>query len=144
MHTKRSCNAEVSVGGNGGHPGASPQSPAEIDYRRQLVTLQDVRQTRPPVLPGDYWYPSRWRPSSTYGANFAAYPISSLLTAETVTLSSLVSATLYTAPATRRRRSLHQGACTFSLWGHQLQRSHLLRQQESFTSSRAVQLQHSK
>ena len=48
------------------------------------------------------------------------------------------------APATWRRRTLHQGACTFSLGGHPLQRSHLLRQQEGFALSRAGQVQQSK
>ena len=60
------------------------------------------------------------------------------------TLSSFASAKLHIAPGTRRRRSLHQGACPFSLGDHPLQRSHLLPQQEGFAPSRAGQLQQSK
>ena len=131
-------------GGNSGHRGVSTLPPAEQDHRQRHVVHQDVRQIRRPVLPVDYWDPSTWGPSSTSGANFAVHPISSSPTAETATSSSLASATLHTALATRRRRSLHQGACTFSLGGHPLQRSHLLRRQEGFSPSSAGQLQQSK
>ena len=120
------------------------QPPAEQDYRRQHVVRQNIRQIRRPVLPIDCWDPSTWGPSRTSGANFVAHPIFSSPTVETTTLSSLVSVTFYTASATRKRQSLHQGACTFSLGGHPLQRSHLLRQQEGFAPSRAGQLQQSK
>ena len=104
-------------GGNSGHRGVSTQPPAEQDHRQRHVVHQDVRQIRRPVLPVGYWDPSTWGPSSTSGANFAAHPISSSPTVETTTSSSLASAALHTTPATRRRRSLHQGACTFSLGG---------------------------
>ena len=144
VHAKRSCTTEVSSGENSGQRGVFTQPPAEQDYRRRHVVQQDVRQTGRPVLPVDYWNPSTWGPSSTPGANFAAHPISSSPTVETTTSSSLPSATFHTAPATRRRRSLHQRACSFSLGGHPLQRSHLLRQQEGFAPSRAGQLQQSK
>ena len=121
VHAKRSDNAEVSSGENGDHRGVFTQPLTKQDYRRRHVVPQGVRQTRRPVLPVDYWHPSTWGPSGTSGANFAAYPISSSPTVETATLSPLASATLHTAPATRRRRSLHQGVSTFSLGGHPLQ-----------------------
>ena len=47
-------------------------------------------------------------------------------TVETATSSSSTSATLHTAPAASKRRGLHQGAYTFSLGGHPLQRPCLL------------------
>ena len=143
MYAKRSCTADVSSGGNSGQHGVFTQPPAEQDHRRRHVVQQDVRQTCRPVLSVDYWNPYTWRPSSTSGADFAAHPISSSPTVETAASSSLTSATLHTDLATRRRRSLHQGACTFSLGGHRLRRSHRLRQ-EGFAPSRAEQLQHSK
>ena len=139
VHAKRSYTTKVSSGENGGRRGISTQPPAEQEHRLRHVVQQDVRQTRRPVLPVDYWDPSTWGPSSTSGANLAAHPISSSPTVETATLSSLASATLHTAPATRRRQRLPQGACTFPLGGHLLQRSHLLRQQEGFAPSRALQ-----
>ena len=117
VHAKRSCTTEVSSGENGGHRGVSTQSPAKQDHRWRHVVHQDVRETRRPVFLVDHWDPSTWGPSSTSGANFAAHPISSTPTVETATLSSLASTTLHTAPATRRRQTLHQGACTFSLGG---------------------------
>ena len=141
VHAKRSCTNEVSSGENGGQRGVFTQPPAKQDHRRRHVVQQDIRGTRRPVLPVAYWNPSTLRPSSTSGANFAAHPISPSPTVETVTSSSLASSTLHTAPATRRRRSLHQGACTFSLGGYPLLRSYLLRQQEGFVPSRAGQLQ---
>ena len=85
-----------------------------------------------------------WGPSSASCAKVAAHPISSSPTVETATLSLLASATLHTAPATRRRGSQHQGACIFSLEGHPPQRQHLLRLQGGFPRSGAGQLQQSK
>ena len=69
---------------------------------------QDVQQIRRSVLSADYWDPSTWRPPNASCANFGAHPISSSLAVATVTSSSLASVALYTAPATRRRRGLHQ------------------------------------
>ena len=134
VHAKRSFKVYSSE--YSGHRGVSTQPPAEQDHRRRHVVQQNVQQTRRPVLPVAYWDPSTWGPSSTSGTNFAAHPISSSPTVETVPLNSLASATLHTPPATRRRRSLDQGACTFSLRGHPLQRSHFLRH-EGFAPSRA-------
>ena len=90
---------------------------------------QDDRKTRRPVPSAECWYPSAWGSSSATYASFVTYPISTSPTVTKATPSSLASATLHKAPATRRRRGLCQRACTSSLGSRPRQHQHHLRQQ---------------
>ena len=81
VHAKRSCITEVSSRENSGQRGVFTQPPAKQDHRRRHVVQYDVRQTRRPFLPMDYWDPSTWGPSTTSGAKFASHSIFSSLTA---------------------------------------------------------------
>ena len=145
MHAKRSCITEVSSEENSGQRGVF------ISTVRQARSSAATRRTEGcsantstcsscgllgPVHTGTVSH--IWRQLRGTLNLLITY------TVKTATSSPLASATPHTAPATRKRRSLHQEAYTFVLGGHPFQRSHLLRQQEGFASSRAGQLQKSK